>query len=60
MIPGVLLKYDVANLVLAITPRPVTIINAQDATGAVIRNFESRGPTVRVLLRGAGEPLSFE
>ncbi len=36
MIPGVLRKYDVGDLVMAISPRPVIIINPQDATGATI------------------------
>jgi len=70
MIPGVLRKYDVGNLVLAISPRPVTIINPQDATGAVIDKeqfrsaagyvFQSKGQAVRVLARKPGEPLPFE
>jgi cephalosporin-C deacetylase-like acetyl esterase len=70
MIPGVLRKYDVGNLVLAISPRPVTIINPQDATGAVISKeqfqiaagyvFQSKGQAVRVVARKTGEPLPFE
>jgi hypothetical protein len=70
MIPGVLRKYDVGNLVLAISPRPVTIINPQDATGAIMDKeqfrsaagyvFQSKGQAVRVLARKAGEPLPFE
>jgi hypothetical protein len=60
MIPGVLLKYDVENLVSAISPRAVTLINPQDATGAVIATVPFQGPAVRVLTRQAGEPLSFE
>jgi cephalosporin-C deacetylase-like acetyl esterase len=70
MIPGVLRKYDVGNLVLAISPRPVTIINPQDATGAVMSEeefrraagyvFQSNGQAVRVLARKTGEPLPFE
>jgi len=70
MIPGVLRKYDVGNLVLAISPRPVTIINPQDATGTIIDKeqfrsaagyvFQSKGQAVRVLARKAGEPLPFE
>jgi len=63
MIPGVLRKYDVGNLVMAISPRPVTIINPQDATGAIIDEAQFRkatGQAVRVLARKAGEPLPFE
>lgn len=70
MIPGVLRKYDVGNLVIAIAPRPVTIINPQDATGAIINKeefqsaagyvFQSKGQAVRVLARKPGEPLPFE
>jgi cephalosporin-C deacetylase-like acetyl esterase len=63
MIPGVLRKYDVGNLVLAIAPRPVTIVNPQDATGAVIDEAQFRkatGQAVRVLVRKTGEPLPFE
>ena len=70
MIPGVLRKYDVGNLVQAISPRPVTIVNPQDATGAVINKdqfqsaagyvFQSKGQAIRVLARKPGEPLPFE
>ncbi len=35
VVPGVLPKYDIGNLLLAISPRPVTVINPQDATGMV-------------------------
>jgi hypothetical protein len=64
MIPGVLRKYDVGNLVLTISPRPVTIINPQDAAGAIIGEAQFRKATgqqtVRVLARKPGEPLPFE
>jgi hypothetical protein len=63
MIPGVLGKYDVGNLILAISPRPVTVVNPQDATGAVMSAEQFRrvvGQPVRVLARGAGAPLPFE
>jgi cephalosporin-C deacetylase-like acetyl esterase len=70
MVPGVLLKYDVGNLVLAVSPRPVTIINPQDATGAPMSEeqfqraagyvFQSKGQVVRVLRRKTGEPLPIE
>jgi cephalosporin-C deacetylase-like acetyl esterase len=69
MIPGVLRKYDVGNLVQAISPRPVTIINPQDATGAIMDEaqfrkaahvFQTKGQTVRALARKTGDPLPFE
>jgi cephalosporin-C deacetylase-like acetyl esterase len=63
MIPGVLRRYDVGNLLLAISPRPVTVINPQDATGAIIDEAQFRkatGQAVRVLARQTGEPLPFE
>jgi cephalosporin-C deacetylase-like acetyl esterase len=70
MIPGVLRKYDVGNLLSAISPRLVTIINPQDATGAIIDevHFRKAAPisqgkgqqTLRVLARKSGEPLPFE
>jgi cephalosporin-C deacetylase-like acetyl esterase len=64
MIPGVLRKYDVGNLILAISPRPVTIINPQDATGAILDEAQFRKATgqytVRVLARKTGESLPFE
>ena len=48
---------------LAVSPRPVTIINPQDATGAIIDEAQFRkatGQAVRVLARKTGEPLPFE
>jgi cephalosporin-C deacetylase-like acetyl esterase len=70
MIPGVLRKYDVGGLVLAISPRPVTIINPQDANGVVMSEvqfrkavgyaFQSKGQAIRVLERGPREPLPVE
>jgi hypothetical protein len=61
MIPGVLTKYDVGNLVMAISPRPVTIVNPQDATGTVIEDgfsFPAKG--VRVIARAPNDPIPFE
>jgi cephalosporin-C deacetylase-like acetyl esterase len=63
MIPGVLRKYDVGNLMMAISPRSVTIVNPQDATGATIDEAQFRkatGQSVRVLARKTGKPLPFE
>ncbi len=36
VIPGVLKKYDLGDLMAALAPRPVTVINPRDATGAAI------------------------
>jgi cephalosporin-C deacetylase-like acetyl esterase len=65
MIPGVLRKYDVGELLMAIAPRPVTVINPQDATGSIISNEEFRkilshafkGQNIHVNARAADEPL---
>jgi cephalosporin-C deacetylase-like acetyl esterase len=66
MIPGVLRNYDVGGLLMAIAPRPATLINPQDATGGVIGNeefrkvlnyaFESKVQNIRVITRAASEP----
>jgi hypothetical protein len=63
MIPGVLRKYDIGNLILAISPRKVTVVNPQDATGTVMSEEQFRrvvGQPVRVLVRRAGHSLPFE
>lgn len=63
MIPGVLRKYDIGNLLSTISPRPVTIVNPQDATGAIMDEAQFRkatGQAVRVLSRKVGEPLPLE
>ncbi len=66
LIPGVLRKYDMGDLLLAISPRPVTVINPQDATGAVITGEQFRnqlnyiyraGTKIELLSRGSGDPL---
>jgi hypothetical protein len=36
VIPGVLRRFDAGDLLLAAYPRPITIINPQDALGASI------------------------
>jgi hypothetical protein len=67
MIPGVLEKYDTGGLILAISPRPVTVISPRDATGAVLSEeqfrsaldyvFQSKGQSIRVMARSAdGQP----
>ena len=36
VVPGVLTKYDMGDLIQAIAPRPVTVVHPQDATGAPV------------------------
>ncbi len=69
LIPGVLRKYDMGELLLSISPRPVTVINPQDATGAVITGEQFRnelddafqfGLKLGLLSRGAGDPLPID
>ncbi len=67
MIPGVLRKYDTGGLMLAIAPRPVTVIDPRDATGAVLSEeqfrsaldyvFQSKPHWVRVSARSASGQL---
>jgi hypothetical protein len=67
MIPGVLGKYDTGGLLLAISPRPVTVITPRDATGAAMSEeqfrsamdyvFQSKGQSIRVLARSADGQL---
>jgi hypothetical protein len=72
VLPGVLRQYDIDDLLLATFPRPVTIINPQDAKGAVVTKqevqkelayvFETEqklGSAQRILIvyRGPREPL---
>jgi cephalosporin-C deacetylase-like acetyl esterase len=45
LVPGVLRKYDIGDLLLAAYPRRVTIINAQDALGVGISDAEFRKET---------------
>ena len=72
LLPGVLRQYDTGDLLLATFPRPVTIINPQDAKGAVVTKQEVQkeltyvfetdqklGSAQRILIvyRGPREPL---
>jgi hypothetical protein len=67
MIPGVLRKYDTGGLLLAISPRPVTVVSPRDASGAVLSEeqfrstldyvFKSKGQSVRVMARSADGQL---
>ena len=45
LVPGVLRKYDIGDLLLAAYPRRVTIINPQDALGVGISDAEFRKAT---------------
>jgi hypothetical protein len=69
VIPGVLRKYDMGDLLLAISPRPITVINPQDATGAVItgEQFHNQldyifrtGIKIGLLSRGGKDPLPID
>ena len=42
LIPGVLRKYDLGDLMLAISPRPVVVINPVDAVGVPVREQDFR------------------
>jgi hypothetical protein len=42
VIPGVLRKYDLGDLILAVNPRPVEIIDPQDAMGAAVTEQDFR------------------
>jgi hypothetical protein len=72
LIPGVLRKYDAGDLLLAAYPRPVTVINPQDALGIAISDAEYRKEMdyvfksdqnlgqpgrIRLVARGLRDPL---
>ncbi len=74
-LPGVLRKYDLGDLLLTVSPRPVAVINPVDAVGTLVREeafrkelayvFESgrnlgSPERVRILRRGFGEPLPID
>ncbi|HYM09998.1 MAG TPA: acetylxylan esterase [Bryobacterales bacterium] len=64
-IPGVLRRYDLGDLLLALSPRPVTVLNPVDALGKPVRLEEFRKQNaeamrlgrVAVEYRGLREPL---
>lgn len=64
LIPGVLRHYDIGDLMLAVSPRPVTLIDPVDAVGQPMRRPELArvlgAESVRVLHRGRGDPLRWE
>jgi cephalosporin-C deacetylase-like acetyl esterase len=67
VIPGVLKKYDLGDLMLAIAPRPVTVIDPRDASGATITADQFRkelsyvpANRVQVIARGGEGPLPID
>jgi hypothetical protein len=72
ILPGVLLHYDVADLLQAISPRTVALVNPADAMGVTARDAAARRELaaafdtdrklgtpdrIRILWRGFREPL---
>jgi cephalosporin-C deacetylase-like acetyl esterase len=72
LVPGVLRKYDIGDLLLMAYPRPVTLINPQDALGIAISDGEvhkemdyvfqsdknlGQPGRIRLVSRGLREPL---
>jgi hypothetical protein len=75
VIPDVLRKYDTGDLLLAVYPRPVTVISPEDALGAVVSEEKFRqemayvfrsdenlgsGRRIRLASRKPGESLPIE
>ena len=75
VVPGVLRKYDLADLVASIAPRPVAIVNPVDALGNPLRRNDARHwvqpqgaeghartgfEHVRLVWRGARDPLPLD
>ncbi len=75
ILPGVLLHYDVGDLLQAISPRPVVIANPANAIGMAVRDeaiYKELAPVfdsdrklgtpqrVRVIRRGFRDPLPIE
>src|SRR5215204_1764599 len=74
-LPGVLLRYDIGDLLLAVSPRPVVFINPVNSVGTTMREQDVRrelayvfdsernlgtNERVRLVWRGFGEPLPVE
>jgi cephalosporin-C deacetylase-like acetyl esterase len=64
---GILRKYDLGGLVLAIAPRPVTLVNPTDAVGQPLREDAARRELAYALTGGArisqrtpADPLPFD
>jgi cephalosporin-C deacetylase-like acetyl esterase len=64
LVPGVLRDYDIVDLLLALAPRPVAVVDPVDAVGQRMRRAELTrvlgGAPVRVLRRGPGETRWWE
>jgi dienelactone hydrolase len=61
MIPGVLNHYDVGDLLEAIAPREVTLLNPADALGQPTRLNQVRYPgRIRLLRHGPRDPLPID
>jgi hypothetical protein len=75
VVPGILRKYDTGDLLLALYPRPVTIVNPQDALGTAVSDGEFRkdldyvfqsdrklgqAQRIRLMSRGVRDPLPIE
>ncbi|HWB82595.1 MAG TPA: acetylxylan esterase [Bryobacteraceae bacterium] len=74
VIPGVLRKYDTGDLILALYPRQVTVLNPKDAMGDAVADsafqsdlayvFQSEkklgGDHLRLMARNPGDPLPME
>jgi len=73
--PGVLARYDIGDLLLAVSPRPVVFINPADSVGVTMREQDARrelayvldsdrglgtANRVRLAWRSFGEPLPVE
>jgi hypothetical protein len=74
-LPGVLMRYDLGDLLLALSPRPVFVINPSNSVGVTMRErdagrelgyvFDSdrdlgTAGRVRLAWRGLGDPLPVE
>ncbi len=67
VLDGVLRKYDLGGLMLAIAPRPVAVVNPVDAVGQPLREDAARkelgyalSDRVRLVQRGMGDPLPLD
>jgi hypothetical protein len=62
IVPGVLLHYDVGDLLRAISPRTVTMVNPADAIGGASRGnaLHTGLASVRVVRRGFRDPLPID
>jgi cephalosporin-C deacetylase-like acetyl esterase len=59
VIPGVLAKYDMGDLLMAVAPRPVIVLNPRDAAG-LPTDFSSIAPNISIPEHAAGDPLPLD